>query len=429
MKRLIKWLFLLVFLFGVLLGMVTVNSFEDSAMVSQSSDISANDLKQVKRFIRLNNPAKFSSGQIAKTQISQQDLNLFLHYISQKAPDPLKNRMNAATILGEKQAYLQITLKIPENPAGAYLNILAELQSNEVGNMQSGLKLSSLRVGRMNIPLFLAGPLTNAVHGLLQKKIIEYQLLSQSVKSVQFKQKSLTINYLWDQKTAESIKSKLSSRIIDNKLKQALIAQSNKLAILSYQLAVKPGLNELLKPMFKLAEKRSNKNNPVIENKAVFITLGAYALKRNISKFFEKKYQQPIKYKQIILKNRHDLSKHLLISAAITSLSDSGLAESIGFEKEISDSQDGSGFSFADLAADQAGIRLAEFSMASEQQARNLQLKMATVEFEADYMPAIDDLPEGLTQTDLNSEYVRTTTYNKIQKLIDQRIENLSVYK
>ena len=198
---------------------------------------------------------------------------------------------------------------------------------------------------------------------------------------------------------------------------------------MSYKLGSKPTLNELMRPMFKLAESRSLLNNPVIENKAVFITLGAYALDRNISKLFDKKDQKPIKTKRVYLKKRFDLSKHLLVSAAITSLADSGLAESIGLEKELNDSKGGSGFSFSDLAADHAGIKLAEYSLVGDRQARKIQTKLATVKFEGDYMPSIENLPDGLTKQEFDNKYANKPAYTSLEQLIKRRIDDLVLYK
>lgn len=57
---------------------------------------------------------------------------------------------------------------------------------------------------------------------------------------------------------------------------------------------------------------------------------------------------------------RHDLAQHFFVSGALTALFGAATAESIGLTKEWLDSAPGgSGFSFADLAADLGGIELA----------------------------------------------------------------------
>lgn len=430
MIRLIKWLFILFFLFGVLMGILTVNSIEKSAIVVQPAELSSAEIKRVKRFIQLNNPANMKSGEVANSEISQQDLNLALNYISQRAPGPLRRRVHSKVIIDDQLAYIQASIRLPNNPAGKYINITTDLQTID-SEKQKIVKVDSLSIGSMSIPSFVAAYLANYVHKELKQAVPEYKLVSQSVQNIKFDKNKLTVNYVWDKETANSIKTSLSSRVISKELKQALIAQYNKLAQLSYQLPARPGLNKLLKPMFKLAKKRSENNNPVVENKAVFMTLGAYALNRNIPRFLGEEYEKTAKHKNIYLKGRRDLSKHAMISAAITSMADSSMAETIGLEKEIKDSQGGSGFSFSDLAADHAGIRLAEQAIASEQQARNMQNKLSMINLESDYMLDIENLPDGIQQREFAMDYSSTNSvaYKQLENLIKGRIDKLAIYQ
>ena len=61
------------------------------------------------------------------------------------------------------------------------------------------------------------------------------------------------------------------------------------------------------------------------------------------------------------LAGRHDLKQHFFISAGLQAASDANIAFTIGEFKELLDSdKGGSGFSFDDLAADRAGLRLAK---------------------------------------------------------------------
>jgi len=417
------------FLLGILLGVLTVNSIEDHALVDQQEELNRNELKRVKRFIQENNPQMLKSGEIAHTKISQQDLNLALNYISQKAPGSFKSRLSSNVLLDEKQAYVQMSFHLPNNPFGKYINVAAILESEKSNKKNEVVKLKSLSLGSIDLPAIIAKPLAEYIHKLLQTNIAEYNQLSQSLQSISFTRQQLTVNYILDKDAVNSIKTKLSSLVISDELKAALIAQTDNLSKVSYQLGSRSSLNELIRPMFKLAESRSKENDPVIENKAVFITLGAYALDKNISKLFEEKDQKPIKTQNVYLIKRHDLSKHLLISAAITSMADSSLAESIGLEKEVDDSDGGSGFSFTDLAADHAGIRLAEYAIQNEEQARLIQKKLAVIKFETDYMPSINNLPEGLTQQQFNKEYLNTAAYKTTELMIKQRIDQLVIYR
>ncbi|MBU6272590.1 MAG: hypothetical protein KGQ67_14890 [Betaproteobacteria bacterium] len=96
-----------------------------------------------------------------------------------------------------------------------------------------------------------------------------------------------------------------------------------------------------------------------------------------------------------VARGRQDLAQHWLVSAAITLEAGSGTADAIGVFKEVLDSRGGSGFSFADLAADRSGVRFAQAAIADP---RRWQARVARIAGEADIIPAIDALPEKLQE-------------------------------
>ena len=63
---------------------------------------------------------------------------------------------------------------------------------------------------------------------------------------------------------------------------------------------------------------------------------------------------------ELTLNGRHDSAQHFVISAALAAWAGEPVAEAIGLYKELDDARRGSGFSFADLAADRAGTRFGE---------------------------------------------------------------------
>jgi len=418
-------------MFGMLLGMLTANSIEDTAIVQPSASLSVNEINRVKSILLLGNPASMKSGDLVNSKITQQDLNLALDYFSQTAPGAFKGRINSHVKLDEKQAYVQLSIRLPETPAGKFLNISAEIAPVDVtkNDDEAVIKFKALSIGNLEIATFIVDSLGGFLHKQMQKYIEEYNLVSKTIHNISFNKHELNVNYIWDKQIANSIKIKLGSRLISDNLKSAIIACANRLSHLNYKSGSRPSLNELFKPMFKQAKERSKINNPVTENKAVFIVMAANVLNRDIYRLIDNGGNIKKKSNKFYLKGRADLSKHFLISAAITSMADSNLAETIGFEKEVTDSQGRSGFSFKDLAADYAGIRLAEYAIANEQQARKVQDKLSSIEFETDYMPAIGDLPESLNRKELNKDYMKSVTYKTMEQLIKMRIDDLMLYK
>ncbi len=431
-KRPLVRLVIVVFVLGIVLGMLAVYGLEDKASVHQPVKITQNETVRIETFIRENNPQKIKAGQLVKTQISQSNINLLLEYIVQKmavrSPDISKRQIHSEVILDENIANVKLSISLYEMFQPKYLNISASfITDNENDYFQ--LYLKSLSIGGIKLPSMIADVLAKEIHKKLLNESVEYSLVTRSIKNIKFNKRELTLNYMFDKQYFEKIKTQFKSRIIPENLKQALIAQTAQLAYSSQPLELQPSINKLLRPMFDLARERSQFSNPVVENKAVFIVLAAYSLNKNISKYFDEKNKYNIKQHKLYLIKRHDLSKHFLVSAAMASVADPELVKTIGLEKEIDDSHSESGFSFIDLAADYAGIRLAKYATENENQAREIQYKLAIVKDEAEYMPSIEKLAEGIYRPDLNSGFRSSEQYVKMESVIIERIKQLTIYQ
>jgi hypothetical protein len=97
--------------------------------------------------------------------------------------------------------------------------------------------------------------------------------------------------------------------------------------------------------------------------------------------------------------------------------------------KEVDDSRGGSGFSFADLLADRAGVSLAEVALGAK--AAELQQYISNRAQEADYMPGYTDLPEGLMELEFKSRYedLDSAAYALVNREIERRLDSCSIYR
>ena len=122
--------------------------------------------------------------------------------------------------------------------------------------------------------------------------------------------------------------------------------------------------------------------------------------------------------------------QHFSISAFLSSAVGDSLAYATGIFKEISDSKGGSGFSFADLAADRAGVEFGTLAIQSEATALFLQQHMSEISNEDDYMPSISRLPEGLSELTFKNRYGTTedARYKKMQSELNKRILLCQLY-
>jgi len=130
---------------------------------------------------------------------------------------------------------------------------------------------------------------------------------------------------------------------------------------------------------------------------------------------------------QPTVRGRADLAQHFFVSAALTALAGAVAADAAGLAKETDDAQRGSGFSFADLAADRAGVRFAEHVLAGKLDLDRLARSFAV----ADFVPEINDLPEGLKWDDFTARYGTPgdERFRRQMAEIARRLEALPGYK
>jgi len=95
----------------------------------------------------------------------------------------------------------------------------------------------------------------------------------------------------------------------------------------------------------------------------------------------------------------------------------------------VDDSRGGSGFSFADLLADRAGVSLAE--AASGNRAGAVQLYFSNGPRESGYMPGYKQLPEGLMELEFKSRFedLDSASYALVNAEIERRIGACEVHR
>jgi len=127
------------------------------------------------------------------------------------------------------------------------------------------------------------------------------------------------------------------------------------------------------------------------------------------------------------LHGRHDLAQHFSVSAALTAAAGPQAAESAGILKEMLDSRGGSGFSFADLSADFAGIAFARRLLDKPSLLADIEKSFCI----DDYTISPRGLPEGLTAAQFEKQYgsLKDERYLRVQDDIRKRIAALPGYR
>jgi hypothetical protein len=104
------------------------------------------------------------------------------------------------------------------------------------------------------------------------------------------------------------------------------------------------------------------------------------------------------------MRGRLDMTRHFFVSAELVALGGSDFARGAGLAKELSDSRGGSGFSFCDMAANEAGVRFAEAVLTGKLSLDDIAQRF-TVE---GFLPPVEDLPEKMQADEFAERFGNT---------------------
>ena len=418
MKTLLRIFLLLLCALIILSVMLVVFAISDVPEVELDWSLTRDDIIRAKKILR--EGAKTKPDEIATIQLSRDDLNLAANY--------LLNRYSKSAVeisLKENKLKFVVTMTVPENRLGKYLNITFRLGNEEGEQLPT---ITKFKAGQLLIPAKIAGFIINTF--IENSALNNYFILAtRPIQGVKIEPEKITISYFSSLETLITAKNVLTG----TNNPPALNIYHQKIAdiIAKHDPAWRLSLAELLKPLFEIAYQRSNLDNAIEENRLVIMTVNDYVNKKQ-SKAFEQP-AKPAEGKQYVafLYKRSDLAQHFIGSAALTASVNNQVAKVVGEEKELSDAQSGSGFSFIDLAADKAGTRFGEVATASPESARQLQLAMMQIKDYTDFMPDPRDLPEKMNEADFKKRYgsIHSADYREISKKIDARIAAIPMYK
>lgn len=423
-------IFFLVCVIGIPVGVV-IFSLEKHPFVSQGKKLTPEDIGRAKHLVEINDPRKLKAGAIKDLSITEHDLNLLLSYgidytkLGQKINSSIDVRMNSAVI--------NLTLTVPKNPFGAFLNISTVLTpSSDVFTIQK------VNIGKVQIPHWLIKHIWNSIQHSLQKHFEVYGNVSEAFKTIKYLrigEDVITLTYQWKPEVMDKLQTQGRKILLSDIDNESLLAYYNEIASTSHTVNMKNvSLDKFFKPLFLLARERTRINgNPIAENKSVILALAIYISGRSIDKFvgnIELKDRIKPRKVKLTLRKRHDLAQHFIISSCVSVTAGKVLADALGLFKELDDSKGGSGFSFADLAADQAGVRFAKFATDSTRTAGLLQQKMSAVLSESEFMPPIDKLPEKIMELEFKRQYqdIDSRSFQIVNEEIERRINTCQIY-
>ena len=316
------------------------------------------------------------------------------------------------------------------------INVAGEYYINNrcllVNNGQSAV-FEECKIGKLPIPSFLVKGLVNTVLYLVMGEEVS-NTLNDLLASAQYSNNSLMLKA----KKSKFFREKVNESIDKVGDLASYYTQSSNVSPALVQIYIdeietvnSSKLSDYFKPLFALAVERSKNTNAVDENTAIIwalaVTFGDYRFASLIGI-----KQRPRKTITPTLRGRDDLTKHFIYSAALQQLGDIDIGLSIGEAKELLDSiSGGSGYSFADLAADKAGLKFAQFITSNNDNAEHAQTHFKDIVDEHLFFPFIHDLPEGFKGSNFKRVIASTKSenYKQVEREVDKRINQLALYK
>jgi len=363
--------------------------------------------------------------------LSEDDLNSVLGFLGRGVPG-----FKGKTEFAEDRIEIKAAFRLPQNPIGEYVNVSVVLRPSG-----EGLGIVRWSIGRITLPgrtaLFLLRFFLDMALGEKQGTI----LLSSVKAGVLRENERVLVLRLSPKLNPERLKrlkwslkrfhgqvnplgDPLGVRVYYGRLLETSKIYENTRTV---------SLGRFIQPVFALALERSEKNEPAAENHAAIMALAMFAGSCRFEDLIGQVRTDPMitekpYTKNIVLEGRRDLRLHFIISAGLKLVSDSSISFTAGEFKELLDAgSGGSGFSFADLAADRAGVRFAEIATGSERGARSLQSALSGTSNEGAFFPCVADFPENIPQIDFERVYggVDNPAYRLIVDRIDLRIDQV----
>lgn len=411
MKRLAGWSAL----FAVLAALTVLPwlLLDSAPAIEPPAAFRRTDLADIKLLFQKHDPRRQTPDVVRSIQLDEAELNRLLNYAVE-----LRRVSGIAAELTPGLATLSATLTVPANPFGRYLNITAE-----VAEAPGGIQIQGLQLGSLPLPGALANWTARRIHTLLRHDDT-YAAMAEAFSQISFDENQATLDYRWNPELLTRMERKSVELLIAPEDQARMLAYAEHLnAVLKQhpQGSTIP-LISVVSPLFTHALQAGG--DARVENRAALTALAAYLGGVSLPRLFAGDQRSIYRAPPVLLSlhGRRDFAEHFTISAALSINGGSRLANAIGLFKEEEDAGKGSGFSFTDLAANRAGVRLGE--RATGDAAARVRQQLAAAHNDTDLLPDFRDLPEFMPQAEFDRRFgpVGSARYQKIIDLIDTRL-------
>lgn len=390
-------------------------SLSNQPAVINSIKLSHENIARAKSLFKAHDPRKLAVESEQIVNLTADDLNLAANYLLKKY------RLGGAFIeINPDLLNSLVTVTIPTLSFKQHVNIdLQLLDKND------NLSIQSLKIGDLPIPPRLAQYLFEYfIPKVYQSR--QFQLVLTVIKKVSLQTNQIELTYRGNPELVAQAKTTL---IPASEIDLMTIYHQKLVDLQTAGIGNSGSLTEVMAPLFRLAKQRSIKGNALAENMALLSMLGTWASEQDLYQFISASTQA--NSFRLTLNHRNDSAKHFLVSAALAARGDGALADAIGLFKEVSDSEEGSGFSFIDIVADRSGSRMGALAIRTRPDAHRVQAMFAMGVKESDIIPITDDLIENMNSQQFQQQFghIGSDAYNLVMQEIERRLDSCVAYQ
>lgn len=392
-------------------GGLLIAALDSKPLVERSETISPMAVASARWLLKSNDPRRLQSGDARRAAIPAALIDEGINYLASR-----NLRGRGALVLAEETAEIRLTLRPPI--FNGYINLRANLRE-----ASGEPHLTSASIGTLPLPPWLVElALHNAIR--LAGFEHEWQLANRALRSLEFdpSRQRVIVSYVWEPALLDRARN---IAVSPQDVARIRSAHENLAGLLDHKA---PGgrvpLVEVLKPMLDIGG-----DDQYANRRAAILAVAAYLSEKNLAHVIPEAQNWPrLRPVLLTLLGRGDSAQHFAVSAALAAWAGEPIADAIGVYKELLDARHGSGFSFADLAADRAGTR---FGQLLTNLPGRIDRLLASDFADQALVPMLNDLPESIPEREFRRRFGAPGSpgYQKINDEIERRLNDLPLYQ
>ncbi len=403
----------LLFLPIVLAVALVVAALDQVPLVSRGETISQASIAEARRLLASNDPRRLQKGDERTAVIPAALIDAAINHLASRSMGA-----RGAFFLADDTAEVRLTVRVPGVPGPRYMNLRTVFEAAAGEPRIVKASISSLPIPAVLAEWLIALAIRSA--GFAD----DWQVARQAIVRLVFEpdQGNVEVSYIWQPGLLEQAR-RLAFTPQDVILIEA--AQSALTRLLDpYANRANVPVSKVLAPLIACCGDLTPQ-----ESRAALLVLASYLTGIKLAVVLpEAAKWPPPRRVQLTLFGRHDSAQHFVVSAALAAWAGEPAANAVGLFKEIQDSRGGSGFSFADLAADRAGTRFGELVAGGSMHLENALRRTLT---DAELAPSLDGLPEPLSAADFKQRFGagENAAYRQVTTEIERRLAALPLYR